>query len=168
MASSLTAGVTAQGAWTDLALHTLGWKSFQDLASHVCEVILNRPVEIFRDAQDGGQDAVFLTKNAADGAPLTATVQCKFSSNASRRLKLIDLKIEEDNILRLVREGSAHTYILLTSMPVDAPVASSLKRKLRDMGVIRPHVFGKEFLTRAIRNNVRLRLRGPIPYIGRA
>lgn len=50
----------AQGPWSDLALHTIGWRAFQDLCSQVCEVVLGRPVEIFREAQDGGQDAVFL------------------------------------------------------------------------------------------------------------
>lgn len=50
----------AHGPSSDLALHTIGWRAFQDLRSQVCKVVLGRPVEIFRDAQDGGQDAVFL------------------------------------------------------------------------------------------------------------
>ena len=58
---------TAVGPWSDLALHTIGWRVFQDLCSQVCEVMLQRPVEIFREAQDGGQDAVFLIP-ADDGA----------------------------------------------------------------------------------------------------
>jgi len=66
----------AQGPWSDLALHTIGWRAFQDLCSQVCEVVLDRPVEIFREAQDGGQDAVFLIPSGTD-APSIGTVQCK-------------------------------------------------------------------------------------------
>ena len=40
----------AHGPWSDLALHTTGWRAFQDLCSQVCEVVLSRPVEIFREA----------------------------------------------------------------------------------------------------------------------
>ena len=50
----------AVGPWSDLALHTIGWRAFQDLCSQVCEVMLKRPVENFREAQDGGHDAVLL------------------------------------------------------------------------------------------------------------
>lgn len=53
----------AEGPWSDLALYSIGWKAFQDLCSQVCEEVLHRPVEIFREAQDGGQDAVFLIQS---------------------------------------------------------------------------------------------------------
>jgi hypothetical protein len=56
----LGAAARAEGPWTDLALHRIGWRAFQDLCSQVCKEVLHRPVEIFREAQDGGQDAVFL------------------------------------------------------------------------------------------------------------
>ena len=44
-------GKRAIGPWSDLALHTIGWRAFQDLCSQICEVKLQRPVEIFREAQ---------------------------------------------------------------------------------------------------------------------
>lgn len=58
----------AHGPCSDLALHTIGWRAFQDLCSQVCEVVLGRPVEIFREAQDGGQDAVFLIPGGPDAS----------------------------------------------------------------------------------------------------
>src|SRR5271169_6260009 len=94
-----------QGPWSDLALHTLGWKAFQDLCSQVCAEVLKRPVEIYREAQDGGQDAVFLTKGTVNGIPLPATIQCKFSSRSSQRLAFSNLKTEEESIIRLVQLG---------------------------------------------------------------
>ncbi|RWX00315.1 hypothetical protein EHI45_37555, partial [Rhizobium leguminosarum] len=61
MSSRLPSGVVrhdraethAQGPWSDLALHTIGWKAFQDLCAQVAEETLRRPVQIFREAQDG-------------------------------------------------------------------------------------------------------------------
>src|SRR5437764_233246 len=103
----------AQGAWTDLALHTLGWKAFQDLCAHVAEEVLRRPVEIFREAQDGGQDAVFMTRQGAKAKSKAqpATIQCKFSSIAQRALKKSDLKLEEEHIVALHAKGKAETYV---------------------------------------------------------
>ena len=83
----------AHGPWSDLALHTIGWRAFQDLCSQVCEVVLGRPVEIFREAQDGGQDAVFLIPSASDAPPI-GTVQCKHTSEAGKALKVGDLTAE--------------------------------------------------------------------------
>jgi hypothetical protein len=154
----------AQGPLSDLAFHTLGWKSFQDLCAQVCEEVLRRPVEIYREAQDGGQDAVFLSKKAGDANPTSATVQCKFTSKESRTLKESDLTTEEESILELVDKGEADTYVLMTNMSVSGPTAVAVKTWLRDRGVINAHVFGKEFLTRAVRANARLRALVPRIY----
>ncbi len=155
----------AQGPWTDLALHTLGWKAFQDLCAQVCEAILGIPVEVYREAQDGGQDAVFTRKGKpAKDTMLPATIQCKFTNKAGQRLKPSDLKIEEDHLLTLRDQGQINTYIFMTNMGVDAPVAVSIKTKLRTLGVIHPHVYGREYLTRVIRSSSRLRALVPRIY----
>ena len=54
----------AQAGQTNLALHTLGWKAFQDLCAQVCEEVLKTPVMIYREAQDGGQDATFISRHS--------------------------------------------------------------------------------------------------------
>ena len=101
----------AQGPWADLALHTLGWKAFQDLSAHICEEILRRPVEIYREALDGGQDAAFFSRvRLSSTETLEGTVQCKFTSEPRRSFKLSDATDEEDNIKRLVLEGHADFY----------------------------------------------------------
>jgi Novel STAND NTPase 3 len=155
---------TAQGPWSDLALHTLGWKAFQDLCSQVCAEVLKRPVEIYREAQDGGQDAIFLTKNTGNGSALPATIQCKFSSRSTQRLAFSSLNTEEESILKLVQLGEADTYVLMTSMGTDAGVARRIKDRLRQLGVRKPHVLGREFLTLAIRSSARLRAMVPQIY----
>jgi hypothetical protein len=158
-------GRQAQGPWTDLALHTLGWKAFQDLCAQVCEEILNLPVEIYREAQDGGQDATFIWHHKKKKQkPRNVTVQCKFSSKSEMTLKPGDITQEEDNIFALRSIGEAETYILMTNMMVAAPTAVAIKRRLRELGVIHAHVFGREFLTRVIRASAKLRALVPRVY----
>lgn len=152
----------AEGPWSDLAIHTIGWKAFQDLCSQVAEEVFKRPVQIYREAQDGGQDAVFLAKK--DEGDVDATIQSKYSSDPKRRLKPGDLTAELDSVKALVESGQADTYVLMTSMGVDAGIARQIREKLRKIGVRKPHVLGKEFLVRTIRGSVRLRALVPQVY----
>ena len=146
----------------DFALHTLGWKAFQDLCAQVCAETLGRTVSIYREAQDGGQDAVFLLP-AGKGVQ-EATIQCKFSGKSDRRLKLSDITVELANVKELVDQGRAHTYYFLTSMGVDAPVAAEIRDQLRELGVQEPYVEGREWITAQIKNSSRLRALVPRVY----
>ena len=156
-------GRQAHGPWSDLALHTIGWRAFQDLCSQVCEVVLGRPVEVFREANDGGQDAVFLIPSEPDTSPI-GTVQCKHTSDAGKALKVADLTAELENVEELVRAGQAHTYIFMTNMSVDAPVAIAARTKLRALGVHKPHIFGRQHIVRVIKSSARLRALVPQVY----
>lgn len=153
----------AHGPWSDLALHTIGWRAFQDLCSQVCEVMLGRPVEIFREAQDGGQDAVFLIP-AENGSPPIGTVQCKHTSDALKALKLWDLNAEIDHVEELVKGAQADTYVFMTNMSVDAPVAAAMRARLRGLGVRKPHILGRQYIVRVIRSSARLRALVPQVY----
>ncbi|WP_221033423.1 hypothetical protein [Pseudomonas cichorii] len=161
--SSVLAKRRANGPWSDLALHTIGWRAFQDLCSQVCEVVIGRPVEIFREAQDGGQDAVFLISAESD-ALLIGTVQCKHTSDAAKALKLSDLTAEIAHVEELVKAGQAETYAFMTNMSVDAPVASAMRAKLRALGVRKPHILGRQYIVRVIRSSPRLRALVPQVY----
>ncbi|AYE85266.1 hypothetical protein [Sulfitobacter sp. D7] len=153
----------AHGAWSDLALHTIGWRAFQDLCSQVCEVVLSRPVEIFREAQDGGQDAVFLIPSGSD-APAIGTIQCKHTSEAGKALKAGDLSGEIENVEKLVKAGLADTYVFMTNMSIDAPVAAKMRARLRELGVRKPHILGSQYIVRVIRSSARLRALVPQVY----
>ncbi|WP_206018303.1 hypothetical protein [Roseovarius nitratireducens] len=153
----------AHGPWSDLALHTIGWRAFQDLCSQVCEVVLGRPVEIFREAQDGGQDAVFLIPSGS-GAPSIGTIQCKHTSDAGKALKAGDLSGEIENVEELVKAGLADTYVFLTNMSIDAPVAATMRARLRALGVRKPHILGRQYIVRVIRSSARLRALVPQVY----
>lgn len=153
----------AHGPWSDLALHTIGWRAFQDLCSQVCEVVLRRPVEIFREAQDGGQDAVFLIPSAPGALPI-GTVQCKHTSEAGKALKISDLTAEIEHVEKLVRACQADTYVFMTNMSVDAPVAAAIRAKLRAIGVRKAHVLGRQYISRVIRSSAKLRALVPQVY----
>lgn len=153
----------AVGPWSDLALHTIGWRAFQDLCAQVCEVVLDRPVEIFREAQDGGQDAVFLLP-AEGKETAVGTVQCKHTSDVRKALTPGDLAAEVEHVEQLVALGQADTYVLMTNMSVDAPVAVKIREELRRLGVRKPHVLGKQYIVRAIRRSSKLRAFVPQVY----
>jgi hypothetical protein len=153
----------AHGPWTDLALHTIGWRAFQDLCSQVCEVILARPVEIFREAQDGGQDAVFLIPAESDAQSI-GTIQCKHTSDATKALKFSDLNAEVAHVEQLVKAGQADTYVFMTNMSVDAPVAAAMRARLRALGVRKPHILGRQYIVRVVRSSARLRALVPQVY----
>ena len=154
----------AVGPWSDLALHTIGWRAFQDLCSQICEVMLRRPVEIFREAQDGGQDAVFLIPSDDPAGPPIGTVQCKHTSDAAKALRSSDLNAEVDHVRELVAKGQAHAYVLMTNMSVDAGVAIEIRARLRELGVHKPHILGRQYVVRTIRSNARLRALVPQVY----
>lgn len=148
----------AQASQTSLALHTLGWKAFQDLCAQVCEVVLGRPVGIYREAQDGGQDATFTSKPQATGSVAApATIQCKFSGDPARKLRTSDIAGEREHITDLVSRGLAASYYFITNMSVDAPVAADICAELSKLGVQDAQVYGREWLTLNIRESARLR-----------
>ena len=153
-----------QSVIRNLALHTLGWKAFQDLCSQICEETLKLPVSIYREAQDGGQDAVFLTRPKSGELSSTGTIQCKFTSNSEKRLKPSDLTPELESIKKLVSNGAATHYYFITNMGVDAPVAQTIRSTLSKLGVEHPQVYGKEWITLKIRESARLRALVPRVY----
>lgn len=126
-------------------------------------MVLGRPVEIFREAQDGGQDAVFLIPSPNGEQPI-GTVQCKHTSDASKALKVSDLSAEIDNVDELVKGDQADTYVFMTNMSVDAPVAAAMRAKLRELGVRKPHILGRQYIVRVIRSSARLRALVPQVY----
>ena len=147
-----------QSANVDLNLHTLGWKAFQDLCTQVCAEVWGTTVSIYREAQDGGQDAVLQMRKAGSGQNgFEATVQCKFSGKANLRLPATDVDAELATVRELVTAGRANTYYFITSQGVDAPVAAKIRDKLVEAGVSEPHMLGREWLTQQIRNSTRLR-----------
>jgi len=105
----------AQGANIDFALHTIGWKSFQDLCAHICETELERTIDVYREANDGGQDATFLIASKPSDDHAVGTVQCKHASDPNRRMKLSDLTTEIPKIKPWLKmDKPKHIFLFLT------------------------------------------------------
>lgn len=149
---------------TDLELHTIGWKSFQDLCAHICETTLNVPISVYREANDGGQDATFLLPSNGKKKSKVGTVQCKHVQDPNRRMGVSDLTPEVSKIGRLVKAGQADTYIFISNMGIDAPIAVKMRKKLEDLGVKHAHIWGKEKLVSVIRSSAQLRALVPQVY----
>lgn len=154
----------AQGPYVDLALHTIGWKAFQDMAAQVCEERLKTRVTIHHEARDGGQDAVFLIPTSGKEGPPNGTVQVKFSSDPNGSLTLSDLTPELVKLRELVAAGEAESYIVVTNMSVSAPYAKLIRNKLREYGVKKPEVWGKQQIVQTIRESAKLRALVPQVY----
>lgn len=152
-----------QAHHVDFALHTLGWKAFQDLCAQVMEEELRTTVSVYREAQDGGQDAVFLAKNP-DSPTVVGSVQCKFSSKREQRLRPSDITSELQQVEQLIAKKMAAVYYFITSMGVDADVAREVRERLSALGVTEPHVVGKEWLLGKIKSSPRLRALVPRVY----
>jgi hypothetical protein len=153
-----------QGPWTDLALHTVGWKAFQDLCAQVCEEIWTAPVETYYDSNDGGQDGAFSYRRGTSDEVIEGTIQCKFSSNSAKSIRASDLNSELDKITKLVEAGAANEYILMTSMSLSGVESRKIRTKIKERGVKKVHVFGRQYLTRVIRSSAKLRALVPQVY----
>lgn len=65
----MTSKATVHGPEVFYALHTLGWKAFQDLCIAVATEVLGKPIETFLSSRDGGRDGAFV--GAASGRKST-------------------------------------------------------------------------------------------------
>ena len=150
----------AQGAFTDYALHTLGWKSFQDLCVAVATEVLGQAVEVFLPSRDGGRDGAFVAANSTQ----KSTIQCKSTSSPNQNISLSDVKSELRKISSLTRRGLAHDYILMTNLGVSGNVAAELRDAFCARGVKNFRIYGRDWITAQIRERPRLRMMVPRVY----
>lgn len=159
-------GLTAQATQVDFALHTLGWKAFQDLAIAVAAEVLGRPVETFLSGKDGGRDGAFLGSWPGGGNNLTAksTIQCKFVGKAGATLALRGVASELGKVSSLASRGLANDYILLTNAGVSGEGAAEISAAFERAGATSARVFGREWLTQEILSSPKLRMMVPRLY----
>src|SRR5689334_3153692 len=83
--------------YPEFALHTLGWKSFQDLIGTICGEVLGQTFQLFLPSRDAGQDGAFRgiwKPTKAESLVGSFIAQCKFSTKSNASLTSSDLKIE--------------------------------------------------------------------------
>lgn len=156
----------AQATEPDFALHTLGWKAFQDLAVAVAAEVLARPVQVFLPAKDGGRDGAFIGtwSGAPDEPEAKSTIQCKFTGKAGATLKLADVAGEREKVTSLAKRGLAHDYVMLTNAGVSGESEATVAAAFEKAGAKHARVLGREWLSREIRTRPRLRMMVPRLY----
>jgi hypothetical protein len=157
---------TSQANEVDFALHTLGWKAFQDLVIAVASEVLERPVQVFLPSKDGGRDGAFwgTWPGAPDVPDARSTIQCKFTGKANATLKLADVSTELSKISSLAARGLAHDYVLLTNAGVSGEAEAAIAAAFIAAGAKHARVLGRDWLTSEIRKRPRLRMMVPRLY----
>ncbi|MGL4766952.1 MAG: hypothetical protein ACRCV6_02530 [Formosimonas sp.] len=158
----------AQSNQVDYQLHTIGWKSFQDLCLTIIGEIRKQSIQAFNPVHDGGRDGAFhgkWTTQTNESISGSCTIQCKFSSKADNNLKETDLNEELDKAKRLAEQGLANIYLLYTNLSVTGTVEEKLRENfLAIEGLNHFEVHGKESITRTIQDKAQLRRLVPRVY----
>lgn len=158
----------AQGPHVDFELHTLGWKSFQDLCATVMSEVLGQTFRVLSDSHDLGQDGVFYgtwKRQQSEVYEGTFTTQCKFTSDPTKSLTLADLSNEITKVRNLSSQGQARNYFILTNAKLTGKNDKAIRETFQGIsGVERCAVFERKTLTRFIRDNARLRRLVPRVY----
>jgi hypothetical protein len=150
------------------ALHSLGWKAFQDLCTTVTREIWGQTIQVFFDSNDGGRDGAFQgTWKPRSGEAFVGsfTVQCKFSSEPSKHCKLEDLSDELDKAKKLAERGLADNYILMTNRRLTGASEEKIRKAFLSIaGVKRFAAYGYEWIVGTIHESARLRMLVPRVY----
>lgn len=152
---------SAQSTHQNFALHTLGWKAFQQLCTTIAGEIWGQSVQSFSDSNDGGRDIAFQAVSSGE----TFTVQCKFTARPGGTLSMSLLKTELQKAKRLAKNGLATNYILMTNLQISGRTDEEIRStfgKLR--GVKSVKTFGAEAISRIILEHPRLRMLVPRVY----
>lgn len=154
------------------ALHTLGWRAFQDLCAAVLREVWGQSVQAFADSNDGGRDGAFYgiwqPPAEPDGVqsvpPGPFVLQCKHTKKAGATLAPSELEDEFTKAAALVERGMCGTYVLLTNARVTGASEEEIRQRLRACGVAHPLVWDGQWLSDMIATHRGLRMFVPRVY----
>ena len=142
-------------------LHSLGWKSFQDLCITIISQVFGQTVQSFCPYKDAGRDGAFCGNwKDKDGTLFEGsfTIQCKFTSKPGNVLHFSDIKDELAKATALAKKKIAENYFLMTNFKITAPTENEIKCAFEAIPEIKKIViFGEETISRYIRESSRLR-----------
>lgn len=165
------ATVTAPGSPT-FALHTLGWRAFQDLCAAVLRHVWGQSVQPFADSNDGGRDGAFygIWREHSQHAALRDlpqgpfVLQCKHTKSIDSTLSPSDLDEEFAKAKALVVRGLCRSYVLLTNARVTGTAEAAIRERLLEAGVAHPLVLAGQWICETIAMHRALRLYVPRVY----
>ena len=157
-----------QSTHVTYALHSLGWKAFQDLCVAILSDVLGQTVQTFLPTRDGGRDGAFAgTWKTSGGEAMEGTfvVQCKYTQKEAKNLSPSGMEDELGKAGRLAAAGSCRNYILMTNAGVSAETDAELRRRFTAIaGIDRFTCYGSDWISRVIRESPRLRALVPRVY----
>ncbi|WP_367123110.1 hypothetical protein [Streptomyces phytohabitans] len=167
-----SAGEVAAVGSPRFALHTLGWRAFQDLCAAVLREVWGQSVQAFADSNDGGRDGAFYGTWLPPTRPGSVhdipqgpfVLQCKHTKKADATLAPSELDDEFDKVSALVKRGVCGTYVLLTNARVTGTSEEEIRRRLRAAGVAHPLVLDGQWLSDMIAAHRGLRMFVPRVY----
>jgi len=144
-------------------LHTLGWRSFQDLCAAVLREVWGQSVQPFADSRDAGRNGAFYGqwRNSSSGLDVPAgpfVMQCKFLSHRDKTLSVSGLRDELTKIKHLVSQGLCGSYVLMTNARVTGTSEQAIRQAIAGQGVVHPLVLGGNWINQTIALNRRLRM----------
>lgn len=159
--------MSLQGYNKDFALHTIGWQAFQDLAVTVVEVEFSRPVTRIAKVKDQGRDGFFYgvpdEPTIASDARET-TIQSKHFAAPGDKLTVASLRGELVSVRALVESGRANGYILISNASITEGDRLKITAALREVGVAKPFVFGREWVVEKVLAHPKVRALAPRVY----
>lgn len=165
---SSSSRVHAPGAPT-YELHTLGWRSFQDLCAAILREVWGQSTQVFADTHDVGRDGAFYG-TWQDSAAQTDfpcgpfVLQCKFVARRDTTLTLSDVKDELAKIRNLVARGLCGTYVLITNAKVTGYSEQKIRDAILTERVTHAVVLAGQWVNQTIALNQRLRMFVPRVY----
>ncbi|MFF5494498.1 hypothetical protein [Streptomyces aquilus] len=165
-------GIVAAPGSPDFALHTLGWRAFQDLCAAVLREVWAQSVHTFADSNDGGRDGAFYGTWQQPPDPIGVqdipdgpfVLQCKHTKKADTTLAPSDLDDEFAKVQALVDRDLCGSYILLTNARVSGTSEATIRQRLLDAGVVHPLILDGQWVCDTIASRQRLRTFVPRVY----
>ncbi|RRR77823.1 hypothetical protein [Streptomyces sp. RP5T] len=165
-------GTVAAPGSPDFALHTLGWRAFQDLCAAVLREVWAQSVHTFADSNDGGRDGAFYGTWQQPPDPIGVqdvpdgpfVLQCKHTKKADTTLAPSDLDDEFAKVQALVERGLCGSYVLLTNARVSGVSEATIRQRLLNAGVRYPLILDGQWICDTIASRQRLRTFVPRVY----
>lgn len=153
-------GVVAASGMPFFALHTMGWRAFQDLAGAILREVLGQTFQTFADSNDAGRDGAFYGRwsdHAARFLDLAETpagspfvMQCKHIAREGATLTPSLVRGEVAKASALATRGLCRSYLLITNARVSGNAEAQIRQSLQEAGVERPLVLGGSWVSQTI------------------
>lgn len=167
-------GATVATAMPYFALHTMGWRAFQDLCGAILQEVLGQTFQTFADSKDAGRDGAFYGRWSPQAlqafqhedvlARSPFVMQCKHIARDGTTLTPSMVKGEIAKAHALASRGLCRSYLLITNARVSGTSEARIRQSLKQAGVELPFVLGGSWISQTIAAHRGLRMLVPRVY----